>query len=101
MTPLAREIRRRQAVLAHVERSGNVSLTCRFYDISRDTLYSWRNAAHREGELGLQPRSVDRRTRCRRSVSLGESLTRCRRGGFDQVLRLRLSSPAECPPTWL
>ncbi|MEV0054926.1 helix-turn-helix domain-containing protein [Saccharopolyspora shandongensis] len=39
---LDREVRRRLAVLRHVEEvSGNVAMTCRYYGISRPTYYKW------------------------------------------------------------
>jgi transposase-like protein len=37
-----REVRRRLAVLRHVEEvTGNVAMTCRYFGISRPTYYTW------------------------------------------------------------
>lgn len=56
MTPCQREIRRRLCVLAHAQTTRNVSKTCRFYGISRDTFYAWRKAHRAGGEAALEPR---------------------------------------------
>ena len=37
-----RAIAKKLRVLSHAEESGNVSLTCRYFGISRDTFYRWR-----------------------------------------------------------
>ena len=39
---LTREARKRLAWMAHAARCGNVSLTCRYFGISRETFYAWR-----------------------------------------------------------
>lgn len=42
---LARMAKRRLAILRHAEEiTGNVSLTCRYYGISRQVFYKWRAA---------------------------------------------------------
>jgi len=51
-----REVRRRLAVLIHAQGSRNVSKTCSFFGISRDTFYAWRTAHRSGGEPGLRPR---------------------------------------------
>jgi transposase-like protein len=56
VTQSEREVRRRLAVLAHAQTTGNVSKTCRFYAISRDTFYEWKRAHGAGGERALVPR---------------------------------------------
>jgi len=53
MTNDEREIRRKLRVLAHAEQTGNVSKTCRFFGISRDTFYRWKRSRERNGDQGL------------------------------------------------
>ena len=36
------DIRHKTRVLDHAEQSGNVSYTCRYFGISRDTFYRWK-----------------------------------------------------------
>ena len=50
------QLKRRLAVLEHAAVGKNVSRTCRFFGISRDTFYEWRKAYLRDGEAGLLPR---------------------------------------------
>jgi transposase InsO family protein len=49
------QLKRRLAVLTHAQESRNVSKTCRFFGISRDTFYEWKKAYVRGGEAGLLP----------------------------------------------
>lgn len=37
-----RDISRKLRVLGHAENSENISKTCRYFDISRETFYTWR-----------------------------------------------------------
>jgi transposase-like protein len=53
MSQAERDIRRKRAALEHAVRSKNVSRTCRFFGISRDTFYEWRRAYERAGTAGL------------------------------------------------
>ena len=48
-----REIQRKLKVLTHAEESRNVSKTCRYFGISRDTFYEWKKAFRGAGEPGL------------------------------------------------
>ncbi len=50
------QVRRKLAALAHAASGRNVSRTCRFFGISRDTFYEWLKAYRRDGEAGLLPR---------------------------------------------
>lgn len=60
---LDREVRRRLAVLRHVEEvSSNVAMTCRYYGISRPTYYTWLRRYEAEGVDGLRDRSRRPRT---------------------------------------
>ena len=53
-----RLVRHRLAVLRHAaEVTGNVSATCRYYGISRNCFYKWRNRFDEFGEEGLRDRS--------------------------------------------
>lgn len=53
-----RKIRHRLAILRHAEEvSGNVSATCRYYGITRQTFYKWLRRFEDEGEEGLRDRS--------------------------------------------
>jgi transposase len=55
---LARMAKRRLAILRHVgEVTGNVSLTCRYYGISRQCYYTWRRRYDAHGLDGLRDRS--------------------------------------------
>ena len=47
------DIRRKRRVLTHAEQSGNVSKTCRYFGISRETFYQWKRAFKEKGEEGL------------------------------------------------
>jgi transposase len=50
-----RKIRHRLAVLRHAEEvTGNVAATCRYYGISRQCFYKWRNRYEEFGEEGLR-----------------------------------------------
>ena len=55
---LDREVRRRLAVLRHVEEeTGNVAMTCRYFGISRQLYYTWLRRYRAEGLEGLRARS--------------------------------------------
>ena len=55
---LDREVRRRLAVLRHVEEeTGNVAMTCRYFGISRQLYYRWLRRYEVEGLEGLRARS--------------------------------------------
>ena len=61
--PQDRQVRRRLAVLRHVEEvTGNVAMTCRYYGISRQTYYGWLRRYETEGVDGLRDRSKRPRT---------------------------------------
>lgn len=47
------DIRKKLKVLEHGEQSGNISLTCRYFGISRDTYYRWKREYESEGETAL------------------------------------------------
>lgn len=53
MTQAQRDIKRKLAILNHVKISGNVSKTCRYFGISRDTFYRWQRDYEKYGEEGL------------------------------------------------
>lgn len=53
MTQEERDIRRKIKVLEHACSSGNVSRTCRYFGISRETYYCWRRRYQQDGEKGL------------------------------------------------
>ncbi|MCK2243739.1 MULTISPECIES: IS481 family transposase [unclassified Crossiella] len=58
-----RQVRRRLAVLRHVEEvTGNVAMTCRYFGISRPTYYTWLRRYEAEGVDGLRERSKRPRT---------------------------------------
>lgn len=53
-----RLVNHRMAVLEHArEVTGNVAQTCRYYGISRQTFYKWRNRYEEQGLEGLRDRS--------------------------------------------
>jgi transposase len=53
-----RLVRHRLAILHHAEEvTGNVAMTCRYYGISRQCFYKWRNRYDEFGEDGLRDRS--------------------------------------------
>jgi transposase-like protein len=55
---LLRMAKRRLAILRHAEEiTGNVSLTCRYYGISRQVFYKWRRRDDEHGLDGLRDRS--------------------------------------------
>ncbi len=55
---LARGAARRLAIIRHAEEvTGNVSLTCRYYGITRQTFYVWFRRYQAEGLEGLRERS--------------------------------------------
>jgi transposase InsO family protein len=61
------DIKRKMAVIKHAEITTNVSKTCRYFGISRQTFYNWRNAYNIKGETGLInskpcPRNLNLRT---------------------------------------
>ncbi len=47
------DITRKKRVLAHAEDIGNISKTCRYFGISRETFYQWRRAYTKKGDMGL------------------------------------------------
>ena len=47
------EINHKLKILRHAESTGNVSRTCRFWGISRDTFYRWKRKYETDGETGL------------------------------------------------
>jgi hypothetical protein len=52
---LDRQAKRRLAIIRHVEEvTGNVSLTCRYYGISRPAYYTWYRRYQAEGIAGLR-----------------------------------------------
>lgn len=62
-----RDITRKLRVLKHADQTGNVSATCRYFGISRQTFYKWRRAYDTDGELALVnkkpcPQNMPRRT---------------------------------------
>lgn len=61
------DIKRKMAVIKHAESTANVSKTCRYFGISRQTFYNWRNSYDLKGEIGLInskpcPRNLNLRT---------------------------------------
>jgi transposase-like protein len=55
---LTRRAKRRLAILRHAEEiTGNVALTCRYYGISRQVFYKWRQRYDQHGLDGLRDRS--------------------------------------------
>jgi transposase InsO family protein len=53
MTKAERDISRKLRALTHARECGNVSRTCRFFGISRDTFYRWKRAYDKDGEPAL------------------------------------------------
>lgn len=47
------DIRRKLKILNHGKESGNVSKTCRYFGISRETYYQWKRSYEQHGEVGL------------------------------------------------
>ena len=47
------DINRKLKVFAHAEAYGNISFTCRYFGISRDTYYQWRKRYKERGDEGL------------------------------------------------
>jgi transposase InsO family protein len=47
------DIRRKLKVLNHVKETGNVSKTCRYFGISRETYYKWKRDYESKGESAL------------------------------------------------
>jgi transposase len=55
---LTRRAKRRLAILRHAEEvTGNVALTCRYYGISRQVFYQWRQRYDQHGLDGLRDRA--------------------------------------------
>ena len=48
-----RLVQKRLRVLEHVQKTGNVRKTCRYFGIGRSSFYRWKSAFDREGEAGL------------------------------------------------
>lgn len=48
-----RDISRKLRVLNHAQESGNISKTCRYFGVSRETFYQWKKAYQRGGERAL------------------------------------------------
>jgi transposase InsO family protein len=47
------DIRRKLKVLKHAEQSKNITATCRYYGICRETFYQWKRRYSAKGEAGL------------------------------------------------
>lgn len=56
MTPSEREIKRRLRVLNQAKETGNISKTCRFFGISRQSFYARKRAFDKFGEQGRAPK---------------------------------------------
>jgi transposase-like protein len=50
---MTRLVRWRLKLLSHAEETGNVSLTCRYFGLSRKTFYKWKRRYDEHGEAGL------------------------------------------------
>jgi transposase len=48
-----KDIARKLRVLNHGMQNGNISKTCRYFGISRETFYKWKRTYERMGEQGL------------------------------------------------
>lgn len=48
-----RAIQKKLKILNHANEIGNVSKTCRYFGISRETFYQWKRAFATQGEQGL------------------------------------------------
>lgn len=48
-----RDVSRKLRILNHAQESSNVSKTCRYFGISRETFYQWKKAFKRDGERAL------------------------------------------------
>lgn len=48
-----RDISRKLRVLNHAKETGNVSRTCRYFGVSRQTFYQWKRTYERDGERAL------------------------------------------------
>jgi transposase InsO family protein len=53
MTNAQRDIQKKLRVLDHAQQTRNVSKTCRYFGISRQTFYEWRKNFKERGEAGL------------------------------------------------
>ncbi len=53
MTQAQRDIRKKLRVLNHAKETGNVSKTCRYFGISRETFYQWKRKYEQHGEEAL------------------------------------------------
>jgi len=53
ITDAQRDIRRKLKVFEHAKSLKNISRTCRYFGISRDTFYRWKKAHAEHGEEGL------------------------------------------------
>jgi len=53
MSSAERDIRRKLRVLKYFEQQGNITETCRHFEISRQTFYSRRFRFEKDGESGL------------------------------------------------
>lgn len=56
-TQQERLVRWRLKMLRHASESGNISLTCRYFGVSRNAYYKWRARYEEFGEIGLCDRS--------------------------------------------
>ena len=53
MTQAQRDIKRKLQVLRHAEETKNISKTCHYFGISRQTFYKWKRAYSERSEAGL------------------------------------------------
>ena len=70
---LPRDVRRRLAIIQHAEEvTGNVAMTCRYCEISRQVYYRWLRRYQEQGVDGLRDlsRRPLRRGRCHGRVTL-------------------------------
>ena len=55
---LKRKVRLRLEIIKHAEEvTGNISKTCRYFGISRQTFYKWVRRYKKQGEIGLSDQS--------------------------------------------
>lgn len=54
------DIARKERIFSYVEEAGNITKTCRYFGISRETFYDWKRRYAASGDEGLINSSNDK-----------------------------------------
>lgn len=78
--PALHDIRRELRILNHAKESGNVSQTCRYFGISRESCYRRKRACEEGGgQAPINSKPCPQHPKCRTPPHIGENILHLRR----------------------